>query len=223
MCENDFVVERLENDLDSFLEYFAVGVLVEHRAAEAFDFASVIAASDTEHGAPAGQDVGGREILGKPQWVPHRGDVKAAADFELLGHVRQMDRHHQDVWQALVAFVLEMMLGEPQGLVAEAVHAFRDRLGLFIDAGEMLVGIAPLIRRSGVLPAVGKIDMAGINGGKFCDHHRPSGSAFQSSRDAVSRTVTQPSHIFGCRAMRAPAFTGTSRIAILWRWVSCLH
>ena len=66
------VVERLENDLDSFLEHFAVGVLVEHRAAEAFDFAGVIAAPDAEHGAPAGQDVGGREILGKPQRMPHR-------------------------------------------------------------------------------------------------------------------------------------------------------
>ncbi len=168
-----FVVECLENDLDSFLEYFAVGVLVEHRATEAFDLAGVVAAPDAEHGAPLGQDVGGREVFGQPQRVPHRRDVEATTDLELLGHVRQMHRHHQDIRETLVAFVLEMMLGEPQGLVAQLIHLLGDRLGLFIDAGEMLVGIAPLIRRSGVLPAIGKIDMAGINGGEFVDHLGP--------------------------------------------------
>ena len=81
-----------------------------------------------------------------------------------------MHRHHQDVGQALVAFVLEMMLGEPQGLVAERVHALGDRLGFFKDAGEVLVRIAPLVGRGGVLAAVGEIDVAGVNSGKFCDH-----------------------------------------------------
>ena len=75
------VVEGLEDDFHAFLEHLAIGVLVEHRAAEAFDLAGVIAAPDAEHGAAAGQDIGGGEILGEAQRVPHRRDVEAAADL----------------------------------------------------------------------------------------------------------------------------------------------
>ncbi len=163
-------VERLEDDLNPLLEHLAVGLAVEHRGAEGLDLAGVIAAPDAEHGAAAGQDVGGGEILGQAQRVPHRHDVEAAADFEPLGHLGQMHRQHQDVRNALVALVLKMMLGEPQRVVAEPVHLFGDRLGLFEDAGQMLVRIAPLIGRGRILAAVGKIDVAGIDRGEFGDH-----------------------------------------------------
>ena len=45
-------------------------------------------------------------------------------------HIRMLGRH-------LVALVLEMVLGQPQRVVAEPVHLLGDRLGLVEDAGEL--------------------------------------------------------------------------------------
>ena len=72
----------------------------------------VVAAPDPEDHAAVGEDVGGGVVLGQTQRMPHRTDVEAAADSQPLGHVREMHRHHQDVGDALVAFVLEVVLGE---------------------------------------------------------------------------------------------------------------
>ena len=127
------VVERLEDDVDLLLEQLAVGRLVEQRRAEGLDLAGVIAAPDAKGDAAAGQDVGRRIILGQPQRVPHRRDVEAAADLDALRHMRQVQRRHQHVRDALVAFVLEMVLGHPEGVVAEPVHQLRHRLGLVED------------------------------------------------------------------------------------------
>ena len=69
-----------------------------------------------------GENVGGRVVLGQPQRMPHGRDVEAAADPELLGEVRQVHRQHQDVRDALVALVLEVVLGQPERVVAELVH-----------------------------------------------------------------------------------------------------
>ncbi len=82
----------------------------------------------------------------------------------------QMHRAHQDVGQALVALVLEMVLGQPQRVEAEAVHRLGDRFELVVDAGELVVVEAPLIGRGRVLPVIGEIDVAGIDGGEFVDH-----------------------------------------------------
>jgi len=57
-CENGFPLEGLEQDLDTFLEHLAVGVLVEERRAEGFDLAGMVAAPAAEDDPPAGQDVG---------------------------------------------------------------------------------------------------------------------------------------------------------------------
>jgi hypothetical protein len=48
-------------------------------------------------GPSAGQDVGHRVILGQPQRMPHRHDVEAAADPQVLRHAAQVHRHHQDI------------------------------------------------------------------------------------------------------------------------------
>jgi hypothetical protein len=84
-----FVRERLaldglEEDLDTLLEHLTVGGLVEQRRTKGLDLAGVIAAPDAKDHPPAGQDVGHRVILGKTQRVPHRHDVEAAADVEVL-------------------------------------------------------------------------------------------------------------------------------------------
>ena len=123
-------MERLHDDVDLFLEERAVRLGVEHRAAERLDFARVIPAADAEHHAPAGQDVGRREVLGQPERVPHGRDVEAAADAQPRREMRQVHGHHQNVRDALVALVLEMMLGQPEDVVVVLVHAPRDGLGL---------------------------------------------------------------------------------------------
>src|ERR1700730_18265452 len=85
----------------------------------------------------------------------------------------KMHRQHQVVGDALVAFMLEMVLREPQGVEAERVHLLGDALGLLEHARQMLVRITPLVGRSGVLSPVGKIDVARIHRGEFRDHDRP--------------------------------------------------
>jgi hypothetical protein len=72
---------------------------------------------------PAGQDVGHRVIFGEAQRMPHRHDVEAAADLDVLGDAAQAHRHHQHIEDQFGAFRLEMMLSHPEGIVAALVHA----------------------------------------------------------------------------------------------------
>jgi len=90
----------------------------------------MIAAADAEDDPAVGEDVGHRVIFRQAQRVPHRGDVEAAADIDVFRDMRQVQRHQQHVGNALGAFALEVMLGHPEGVVAEAIHLLRDRLCL---------------------------------------------------------------------------------------------
>jgi len=74
-------LEGLEQDLHTFLEHLAVGVLVEQWRTKGLDLARVIAAADAKDHPPAGEDVGHRVVFGEPQRMPHRHDVEAAADL----------------------------------------------------------------------------------------------------------------------------------------------
>ena len=134
------LVERLEDDVDLFLEQFAVGGLVEQRGAEAFDLARVVAAADTEHDAAVGKDIRHRVVLGEAQRMPHRRDVEAAADPQVPGEMRQVQRHHQHVGDALGAFRLEVVLGHPERAVAEPIHQLRHGLGLAQRGGQHSFG-----------------------------------------------------------------------------------
>ena len=73
-----------------------------------------------------------------------------------------MDRHHQDVRQALVTFVLEVVLGEPEGVVPQPVHGPRERLGLGEDRHQVFVRVAALVGGGRVLSHVAEIDMARV-------------------------------------------------------------
>ena len=164
------VVERLEDDLDLLLEQLPVRVLVHHDAAQGFDFAGVVAAPDPEGHPAAGEDVGGSVVLGEPERVPHRADVEATADPQSLGHVGEVHGHHQDVRHALVALVLEVVLGEPEGVVAEPIHAAGERLGLREHRRQVLVRVAAIVRRSRILAHVAEIDVAGVERREPGDH-----------------------------------------------------
>ncbi len=55
------------------------------------------------------EDIGHHEILGQARRMPYRRDVEAAADLQILRHMRQMRRHQQDVGDAFRAFALEII------------------------------------------------------------------------------------------------------------------
>src|SRR5262249_45921118 len=75
---------------------------------------------------------------------------------------------------ALVAFVLEMVLGEPQRIVAALVHHLGDRFGLVEDRGELVVRITPVVGGGGILTVVGDVDVTGIHRHEFVDHRLSS-------------------------------------------------
>src|SRR5256885_13044792 len=54
----------------------------------------------------------------------------SAAELDVLRQMREVQCRHQDVGNALVAFALKMMLGHPEGVVADPVHQPGHRLGL---------------------------------------------------------------------------------------------
>ena len=93
--------------------------------------------------------------------------LKPQPILQLLRHVREMHRHHQQVGDDLVALVLEVVLGEPERVEAAVVELLGDRLGLLEHRRQLLVRVAPLVGRRRVLAHVGKIDVAGIDGDEF--------------------------------------------------------
>src|SRR5256886_16276945 len=72
------------------------------------------------------QDVGDGIVLRQPQRMPHGGDVEAAANLDALRDVGEVDGVEQEVGNDLVALVLEMVLREPDRVIARLVHAFRE-------------------------------------------------------------------------------------------------
>ena len=170
------LIERLEHDLDLLLEQVSIGGLVLHRRAEGLDLAGMVAASDAEHGAPPGQDIGSGEVLGEAERMPHGRDVEAAADFQRARDMGQMHRAHEDVRDALIAFMLEMVFGQPERVETDFVQLPRHRIGLGEDRRKLLIRVAALIGRSRVLSPVGQVDMARIDGGELADHANLLGS-----------------------------------------------
>ena len=167
-------LERLEDDLDAFLEDFAVGVLVQQRRAEGLDLAGVIAAPDAEDHPPAGQDVGHRVVFRQPQRVPHRHDVEAAADLQVLRDAAQMHRHHQEVRDQLRAFRLEMVLGHPERVVAALVHALGVLHDLVQRLLQFLLRIVALVDRRALVAEILHIGGAVIGAVEFRDHRGSS-------------------------------------------------
>jgi alkanesulfonate monooxygenase SsuD/methylene tetrahydromethanopterin reductase-like flavin-dependent oxidoreductase (luciferase family) len=54
----------------------------------------MVTAADAEDRSAAGQDVGGRKVLGQAQWVPHRCDIESAADLQGFRHMGKVHRQH---------------------------------------------------------------------------------------------------------------------------------
>ena len=130
----------------------------------------MIAAADAEEDAAAGQDVGHGVVFGQPERMPHRHDVEAAADLEVLGHAAEVRRHHQQVGDALRPLRLEMVLGHPKGVVAQPVHLLGIGHRLVHDVGQLLVGIPPIVDRLAEVARIFQVDRADIRTVEFGDH-----------------------------------------------------
>ena len=175
-CAELRLVEAFEQELQLLLEHLAVLLGVEQRRAEALDLAGVIAAADAHDDAAVGDDVGHRVVFGQPDRMPHRQDVEGAAELQPLGLGRQPQPQLDQVRDDLVALALEMVLGDPQHVVAELVHGLRDVLGGGEHLGQPLVGIAPVVGRRAVQPDIVQLDLADIEHVEFPDHAlRPGG------------------------------------------------
>ena len=140
------------------------------RGPEGLDLAGVVAAPDPEDDAASGQPVGGGEVLGHPDRVPHRRDVEAAAHADVLREVAEMERQHQHVRDALVAFALEVVLGQPEDVVAGAVHQLRDGLALREHRRQPLVGEPAVVRGRAVEALVVQIHVTREEAAEAGDH-----------------------------------------------------
>ena len=169
------LVERLHYDFHLLLEHLAVGVVVGvgARHAEGVHLPRVIAPAHAEDDPPVGQDVGGGVVLGQPQRVPHGVDVEAAAELELLGHLGQVDEHHQQVGNDLVALVLEVMFRRPEAVIPQPVHQLGDLLAAVEDGDEAVVVEPPVVDRGGLQPQVPQVHVAGVKAAKVLDHAYP--------------------------------------------------
>ena len=169
------LVERLPHHLNLLLEELTVGVLVHDGGAEDLNLAGVVAATHAEAHAAVGEPVGGGIVLGQAQGVPHGVDVETAAEPELLGEVGQVHPEHQQVGDALVALALEVVLGSPEGVIAEAVHGDGNLLCLFDGAaGQFLVGEPAVVGGGALVAGVVHVDVAGPKAAKLGNHVKGS-------------------------------------------------
>ena len=102
--------------------------------------------------------------------MPHRSDVEAAADPEAPGLVGQIDGHHEDVRDAFVTFWLEVVLGEPERVVAPVVEHAREGARLLQGRGQVFVGKAASIHGGAAVPDVVHVDVTGVQAVEFRDH-----------------------------------------------------
>src|SRR5262245_42086568 len=80
---------------------------------------------------------------------------------------------HQRLGNALVAFVLEVMFGRPEGVVAQTIHKLRHGLCFVEDRHEMLVGKAAVVYGRSSVSDVVHVDMACIQTIEFGNHAAP--------------------------------------------------
>ena len=165
-----FLIERLEDDFHLFQEQFPVGVVVDDGGAEGFHLAGVVAAADAENHPPAGEDVGHGEVLGHPQGVPHWDDVESLAELQVFGLAGQVDAHQDEVGDALVAFVLEVVFGHPHTVEAALVHMLRQGVGVVVSLGQPGVGVAAAVGRRAVCAHIVQVDLPHIENREPLNH-----------------------------------------------------
>jgi hypothetical protein len=111
--------------------------------------------ADAELHAPAGEHVGEGEVLGQAQRVPLRHDVEHLAEAQLLRPGGGVHPEHDEVGRHLVALVLEVVLGEPHGVVAQAVGRLRPVEHVLVAGQHVGVAVPPRRRCDARVAGVG--------------------------------------------------------------------
>ena len=130
----------------------------------------MIPPTDTKQDASAGQIVRRRIVLRQPQRVPHGNDVEATPKLDPPRQVRQMNRQHQDVRYDLISFALEMVLREPENVVAFAIHKRGDGGSLVEDGHQLLVRQPALVHGRGVQAMPIEVHVAGVQATEASNH-----------------------------------------------------
>ena len=164
------LVEGLEEDLHLLLEQCAVCVGVRHRRAEHLHLARVVAAPDSEQHAAACEYVYRSEVLSQSERVPHGGDVEAAAELDALGEVCEVEGQHEYVGDALVPLALEVVLGQPEYVVAALVHGAGYRRRLVEHRRQVLVGQPAVVHRRPVEADIVEVNVAGVEVTELLNH-----------------------------------------------------
>ena len=142
--------ERLQYDLNLLFEQIPVGFSIQHGRAEGFHLSSVVPTANAEDDPAFGQDVGHGKVFGQAQRMPHRRDVKPATELQPFGLAGQVQAEHQKIGDAFVPFGLEVMLGQPELVIAQPVQMLRDVHRPIEDLGQLIVGVPPVVgRRTG--------------------------------------------------------------------------
>jgi hypothetical protein len=102
--------------------------------------------------------------------MPHRQNVEAAAEFEALRLGGELQPELDQIGEALIAFTLKVMLGCPQGIIAQLVHQPRDIAGRPENFAEALVLVATVVRRGAVQADMVEFDLADVEGMRALDH-----------------------------------------------------
>ena len=141
------LVPGLEDDVDLFFETLAVGFVVVQGRAQGLHFPCDVAAPDAEAKASSGQDVGHGVVFGEPERMPGRDGIEHAAVVEPLGHLGQIHSQHLDVGNASESLSPEVVLGQPQSVVAGLLHDVGEGARLREYACQVLVRLDPFVHR----------------------------------------------------------------------------
>jgi hypothetical protein len=97
--------------------------------------------ADPEDHPSAGHDVGHREVLGQPQRVPLRYHVEHLAEAQPPGPAGQRHPHEDVVGHHLIALVLEVVLGQPERVVAQPVRGHHPVRQVLVPRDDVVVAI----------------------------------------------------------------------------------
>ena len=117
------LVKSLHDDLDLFFKQLPIGLGILHRRAKGFDLARMIPPTNPKDDPATRQNIRHGKILGESQGMPHGEYTEAAAEFEPGGVLGQPETEHEEVRDAFVSLTLEMVLGHPENVIAQRLHA----------------------------------------------------------------------------------------------------
>src|SRR5207302_1224946 len=134
--------------------------------------------------------------------MPHRRDIERTAELQLARLGRQVGAHEDQIGDALIAFALKVVLGQPQSVVAKRIHFARHVFGHRHRFDEPLVRIAALVSWSSVASDFLQCDVTDIQDGELLDHGLAAASVAADSSD--NRTPARSS----CKRMNTSGESG---------------